>query len=49
MRYPADMTREEILQFEFEYNLWSEELEQINLECQIVAEEQRLTDAVVVL
>jgi len=49
MRYPADMTREEILQFEFEYNLWSDELEQINLECQIVAEEQRLTDAVVVL
>ena len=44
MRYPADMTREEILQFEFEYNLWSEELEQINLECQIVAEEQRLTE-----
>jgi hypothetical protein len=49
MRYPADMTREEILQFEFEYNLWSEELDQINLECQIVAQEQRLTDAVVVL
>jgi hypothetical protein len=49
MRYPADMTREEIEQFEFEYNLWSEELEQINLECQIVAFEQQLTDAVVVL
>ena len=47
MRYPEYMTAEDIM--EFEYNRWLDELEEINLECQIVAFEQQLTESVVVL
>lgn len=49
MRYPEYMTAEDIMEFEYEYNRWLDELEEINLECQIVAFEQQLTEAVVVL
>jgi len=49
MRYPEYMTAEDIEQFEYEYALWDDQLEQINLECQVVALEQRLIEAVVVV
>ena len=47
MRYPSDMTSEDIMQFEYEYNrlrdiedglgFWVE-----NAECQVVAEQQQI-------
>lgn len=47
MQFPAEMTAEEIEQFEYEYNRYLDiELDEgqfwaVNAECQIVAEEQR--------
>lgn len=52
MRYPADMTAQDIMQFEYEYNrlrdiedgvaFWVE-----NAECQIVADQQQVDEPAV--
>ena len=50
MRYPAEMTAQDIMEFEYEYNRIRDMEEgvgqfwEVNAECQIVADLQRLTD-----